>query len=368
MNPPRHAAEFARRRFARRRFARHRRGFTLIELLVVIAIITLLMALLLPAIQKVREAANKMICASNLRQIGIASHNYHQDFERLPPGILGLSSSPPISNSQAQYVGVLVHQRPYLEHDQVFHSFAWAPNTGIALGLKEGDANWWTRPDCYAAAQTRFRLFQCPTDNLYQMTQFGVWLYLYAENAAFPGVFRNTASDQQLGRSNYLGVAGLGGKFTAVFPAPNPLNLDPPPTFGRYEGILTNRNLLSLGQLTAMDGASNTLMFGEGLGGNGLAPRSTAYTWFGVGCLGTGLGLGRGGNNPITGGGAEYWRFSSRHSAGVQFCFGDCSVRTVRYGRTPWLGFGPASVDWALLQQLAGRNDGYGSDTGSILD
>jgi prepilin-type N-terminal cleavage/methylation domain-containing protein len=374
-------------------FSPKRSAFTLIELLVVIAIIALLMALLLPAIQKVREAANKMLCASNLRQIGVAAHNYHNDYSKLPPGYYGpmtanggTNVAPDAAPERGPWIGCLTVLLPYLEQDNLFKQLNGTqqnypvvgpvPPTGspLVVSLKQEHYGWWTalgniQP---ATGQVKLKMFKCPSDTVDDPTTEGLVMTTHVSNGFIAGLHPEDMGDpayaDALGRTNYTGVAGAAG------------NGEINNYYSRWEGVMCNRSTLTLGQLTVQDGTSNTLMFGEGLGGNGVGPRVHSWAWIGVGTMGTGYGIGRAnvpcddddppalGDVPPAGqDGAHWFRFSSRHAAGAQFCYGDGSVRLVKFGATTTPTVSLTS-DWALLQQLAGRRDGLNNDTSSITE
>jgi prepilin-type N-terminal cleavage/methylation domain-containing protein/prepilin-type processing-associated H-X9-DG protein len=115
-----------------------RPGFTLIELLVVIAIIAVLLGLLLPAVQKVREAASRMVCQNNLKQIGLAFHNHHDQYRYFPTGGWDWTTPPTYVNGspavgQQQQAGWAFQILPFLEADNIWKGGQAADDAGRVL-------------------------------------------------------------------------------------------------------------------------------------------------------------------------------------------------------------------------------------------
>jgi prepilin-type N-terminal cleavage/methylation domain-containing protein/prepilin-type processing-associated H-X9-DG protein len=111
--------------------SRTRRGFTPIELLVVIAIIAVLIGLLLPVVQKVREASNRTQCANNLEQIALAAHNYHDAARRFPPGV---HLPVPVGGRPTGGTNLWVELLPYIEQDNVQRKWDYTDNSNNAKG------------------------------------------------------------------------------------------------------------------------------------------------------------------------------------------------------------------------------------------
>jgi prepilin-type N-terminal cleavage/methylation domain-containing protein len=346
----------------------NRKAFTLLELLVVIAIIGVLIAILLPAVQKIREAANRVSCANNLHNLGLACHMYHDTYKRFPPGYLG-----PIPNEQdyggqpekMQQVGLLVYLLPYIEQDNLYRQLQEIDFDPLRLGPA-----WYTNPTNWQLAQTRIKLFECPSDNIADDTSTngtaqGLHFYNYRakilpntdDNTNEEAVIRDPNDPTVLGRTNYFGCAGLAGRGTSQY-------------WSKYEGIFTNRSRTTFASIS--DGASNTLLLGEAMGGRQNGQHMFVASWFGAGVEPTWSGLPRDGQDPVS-----PPVFESKHPGIVQFCFADGSVRSLRKG-TSWIDYNNWDLanlwpdqyppEWWILQQLAGMRDGGTRDSSALAN
>jgi prepilin-type N-terminal cleavage/methylation domain-containing protein len=303
---------------------RSQRGFTLVELLVVIAIIGILVALLLPAVQAAREAARRLHCTNNMKQLGLAAHNFHDANNRLPPGYLGpVPAASNIYNDQC--IGVLPFLLPYLEQQAV--------HDGITTNLRvEVRATPWVNDvGTWNTAQYKLGMFVCPSDSPYQsqtstIVILNTW-YMPPDSAKLDGWdVTNANGGHALGRTNYLGVAGGYGIIDV-------------PVADAQRGIFHARSQNTLAAV--LDGTSNSLMFGETAGGFGSdGVRNYSHSWMGSGCLPLFPGLGQGKTK-------EWDQFCSFHNDTVSFSFADGSVRSVS-----------ANVDWNIMMAISGIADG----------
>jgi prepilin-type N-terminal cleavage/methylation domain-containing protein/prepilin-type processing-associated H-X9-DG protein len=280
-------------------------AFTLIELLVVLAILAVLIGLLLPAVQKVREAASRLACQNNLKQVGLALHHHEHTVGSFPPGYrnLGVPTAAPGWGWPAFLL-------PYLEQSPLYEALGVA-TTNFGNGANPVPAT--------ALTQTSVKVLQCPSD---------------------PGPMANPFYDHH-GKSNYRGVGGGGDLYL------KPITTD-------RGGMFFTNSRVRVADVT--DGLSNTLAVGE-------TAWSERNNWWGgiwAGCARVGsFGQYQGlivwvsgvywsidqGNLRLNG--PDPWAFCSPHPGGVSFVFADGHV-----------GFLRDTTDPALVERLAVRNDG----------
>jgi prepilin-type N-terminal cleavage/methylation domain-containing protein/prepilin-type processing-associated H-X9-DG protein len=365
------------------RIARRLRGFTLIELLVVIAIIAVLVGLLLPAVQKVREAANRMKCQNNLKQISLAAHNYESAYQRFPPGVV---ISPNAVNANPQYVfgapfsgpytGVLAFLLPYMEQGNIYNTIpatffdtkttqgAWNYNAVYLNGQPTpGQVNpagsydfaqGWTYPGLpangtvvypvgsapgangnggFVPAINHIPSYECPSDNPYNVSPSpsnNGWIDAYWVDGNsiwidFAPLPNNATLDY--GLTNYIGCTGYLGD-NALGGSSNYAN--------NFKGIYYRNSRTKIAEVT--DGTSNTIAFGETLAGNLAAQRDFSLAWFGSGAMPTAWGLSA---TP------DFYQFSSKHPGIVNFGFADGSVRQIS-----------VTANYAMFITVSGMGDG----------
>jgi prepilin-type N-terminal cleavage/methylation domain-containing protein len=299
------------------------RGFTLIELLVVIAIIAILVALLLPAVQAAREAARRTQCNNNLRQIGLALHNYHDVHSAFPPGWIGAvqnaqSGTGPHDVNGINGFGWGTYILPYVEQSPLYHQFDFDRSIIDSTGVP-GNVN---------LLQQRLPVYFCPSDpggDNWQITEAG-----------------NPSNGlAQLATSNYVGLFGT----VPLEGCNNPPGMAPVTSQGQCigNGVFYHNSVVKMGEI--LDGTSSTVMVGE----RATMTRPAFYsTWSGVVPRGEEAPariLGAADHTPNSNNstvGPHIDDFSSYHEGGAQFILCDGHVQFIS-----------ENIDFATFQAIA---------------
>jgi prepilin-type N-terminal cleavage/methylation domain-containing protein/prepilin-type processing-associated H-X9-DG protein len=304
---------------------RRRAAFTLIELLVVIAIIAVLIGLLLPAVQKVREAADRSKCQNNLKQIGLGLHNYHDSNGHFPPAFVGGPGTTPANNPAPAGWAWGTWVLPHIEQGALYSQIN-PTQTAIPGNLTE-PANTAIGRLC----QTRISIYICPADNAPLL-------------------------NDQRGFHAYSSYAAVGGSANT---SGNSLN---------QNGVMYQASKTRFVDIP--DGTSNTAVVGERAYGKPSYYVSPSVIYYGAIWSGV-YSAGRDGANmwTLTGGSSfspnrgnsDKWNFSSYHPRGAQFVFADGSVRTIPDELSlalPGGGGGGANDPNDIIANLANRQDG----------
>lgn len=361
----------------RNHFSHGRGAFTLVELLVVIAIIGILVGLLLPAVQAAREAARRMSCSNNLKQIGLALHNYHDTFNRFPSAGFqhaGTTREPNTwtGSSKGSHLAAIL---PFMEQQPLFNSIPMGGAQPPLLdpGQPAGNSEWQAYVQSNATGSFPFN----------GMVVERTWHVLVPTFIcpSYGGMdgwqWSDPANQNHRALSNYgysIGAQAMPSQSGSCNQYPGNLFGDGPAGHGNSRSGVNVSGMFGRGEWfpkmsDVSDGLSNTIAFGE------ILPHKSDHHWNGwmhFNSLWTAtsapinfpiVGVGEPGwnsaVNPLglandNGLGCNGWRnwqtsqgFKSEHPAGAQFVFGDGSVH-----------FLPESIDYRIYQALGGRKDG----------